>query len=395
LLKQFVEAGHQVVAMTANLGESDMVSGEGAQDALEAVRQKALALGAVDAVLIDARERFITDYAYKALGANALYQGVYPESAALSRPLIADLLVETAAQFGFDAVAHGCTGKGNDQVRIEVGVRARAPHLKTLAPLRDTPLSRPDAIAYAQAHGVPISHTTAKPYSVDANLWGRSIEAGVLENPWNAPPEDAYAWTVDPAAAPAQGAQVVVSFKHGIPSIDGKQGAEMVFELNKTAGANGVGRIDVIEDRVVGLKSREVYECPGSITLIEAHKALERLVLTRDELRLKAQLDQKYAELIYDAQWSSPLRDALDAFNAKIAERMTGDVRLQLVRGRAVVTGSRSPFALYDESLATYGAGDRFRHDAAGGFIEIHGLPVAAGAAKAAEAADRATPQPA
>ena len=394
LLKQFVQAGHQVVAMTANLGESDLVAGEGSQDALDAVRRKALALGAVEAVLIDARERFIDDYAYKALAANALYEGVYPLSAALSRPLIADLLVETAAEYAADTVAHGCTGKGNDQVRIEVGVRAKAPHLRTLAPLRDKPLSRPDAIAYAQANGVPISHTAAKPYSVDANLWGRSIEAGVLEDPWNAPPEDAYAWTVAPATAPIAGDEVVIAFRHGISSIDGTHGAQMVFELNKVAGADGVGRIDLIEDRVVGLKSREVYECPGSVTLIEAHKALERLVLTRDELRLKAMLDQKYAELIYDAQWSSPLRGALDAFNAKIGERLTGEVRVQLLRGRAVVTGSRSPFALYDESLATYGAGDRFRHDAAGGFIEIHGLPVAAGAAKAAAAAEAATPQP-
>ncbi|HTD32133.1 MAG TPA: argininosuccinate synthase [Candidatus Elarobacter sp.] len=400
LLKQFIDQGHQVVAMTLNLGESDMVAGEGSQDALEAVRQKALKLGALDAVLIDARERFIRDYAYKALAANALYEGVYPLSAALSRPLIADLLAETAEEYGADAVAHGCTGKGNDQVRIEVGVRAKAPHLKTLAPLRDKPLSRPDAIAYAQTHGVPIAHTAAKPYSVDANLWGRSIEAGVLENPWNAPPEDAYAWSVAPETAPAAGDDVVITFERGVPSIalrqahgDGATGAEMVFELNKIAGANGVGRIDLIEDRVVGLKSREVYECPGSVTLIEAHKALERLTLTRDELRLKASLDQKYAELIYDALWSSPLRGALDAFNAKIAERLTGEVRVKLIRGRAVVTGARSPFALYDESLATYGAGDTFRHDAAGGFIQIHGLPVAAGAAKAAEASERATPE--
>jgi argininosuccinate synthase len=393
LLKQFIDQGHQVVAMTLNLGESDMVAGEGSQDALEAVRQKALKLGALDAVLIDARERFISEYAFKALAANALYEGVYPLSAALSRPLIADLLVETAAEYGADAVAHGCTGKGNDQVRIEVGVRAAAPHLKTLAPLRDTPLSRPDAIAYAQAHGVPVAHTAAKPYSVDANLWGRSIEAGVLENPWNAPPDDAYAWSVAPESAPAGGDEVVITFTRGVPEIGGQTGADMVFELNKLAGKNGVGRIDLIEDRVVGLKSREVYECPGSVTLIEAHKALERLVLTRDELRLKASLDQKYAELIYDALWSSPLRGALDAFNAKIAERLTGEVRVKLVRGRAVVTGARSAFALYDESLATYGAGDTFRHDAAGGFIQIHGLPVAAGAAKAAQAAEAATPE--
>jgi argininosuccinate synthase len=392
LLKQYVVAGHDVVAMTANLGESDTVSGDGAQDALEAVRKKALLLGARDAVLIDARERFITDYAYKALAANARYQGVYPLSAALSRPLIAQLLVETAAEYGYDAVAHGCTGKGNDQVRIEVGVRAAAPHLTTLAPLRETPLSRPDALAYAQANGVPVSQTAAKPYSVDANLWGRSIEAGVLENPWNAPPEDAYDWTATPGTEPAAGTEIVIDFERGIPSMNGKTGATFIFELNKIAGANGVGRIDMIEDRVVGLKSREVYECPGSVTLIEAHAALERLVLTRDELRTKSALDQKYAELIYDAQWSTPLRGALDAFNAHLAQRMTGEVRLLLIRGRAVVVGSRSPFALYDESLATYGHGDRFRHDAASGFIEIWGLPVAAGAAKAAQAAERSTP---
>jgi argininosuccinate synthase len=391
LLKQYIEAGHDVVAMTANLGESDMVSGDGSQAALDGVRKKAIDLGAKDAVLIDARERFVEQYAYKALAANARYQGTYPLSAALSRPLISDLLVEVAQQYGYDAVAHGCTGKGNDQVRIEVGVRARAPHLTSLAPLREKPLSRPDAIAYAQAHNVPISHTAAKPYSVDANLWGRSIEAGVLEDPWNAPPEDAYAWTVNPAEAPAAGTEVVLSFERGVPSMNGEHGANFLFNLNKLAGANGVGRIDMIEDRVVGLKSREVYECPGSVTLIEAHIALERLVLTREELRLKAGLDQRYTELIYDGQWSSPLRDALDAFNAKIAERMTGDVRVKLVRGRAVVTGSRSPFALYDESLATYGNADRFKHDAATGFIEIWGLPIAAGASKAAEAAQRAT----
>jgi argininosuccinate synthase len=391
LLKQYIEAGHDVVAMTLNLGESDMVSGDGSQAALDAVRQKALDLGAKDAVLVDARERFVEEYAYKALAANARYQGTYPLSAALSRPLIADLLVEVAEKYGYDAVAHGCTGKGNDQVRIEVGVRARAPHLKTLAPLREKPLSRPDAIAYAQKHNVPISHTAAKPYSVDANLWGRSIEAGILEDPWNAPPEDAYAWTVNPAEAPAAGTEIVLSFDRGVPSMNGETGATFLFNLNKIAGANGVGRLDMIEDRVVGLKSREVYECPGSITLIDAHIALERLVLTKEELRLKAQLDQRYTELIYDGQWSSPLRDALDAFNAKIAERMTGEVRVKLIRGRAVVTGSRSPYALYSETLATYGNDDTFKHDAATGFIEIWGLPIAAGSAKAAEAAQRST----
>jgi argininosuccinate synthase len=387
LLKQYIEAGHKVVAMTLNLGESDLVAGEGSQAALDAVRKKALDLGAADAVLIDARERFITEYAYRALAANARYQGEYPLSAALSRPLIADLLVETARKCGAEGVAHGCTGKGNDQVRIEVGVRALAPEILALAPLREKPLSRPDAIAYAEKHGVPIAHTQAKPYSVDANLWGRSIEAGILEDPWNAPPEDAYAWTVNPADAPAKGDEVAIAFERGIPSMDGLTGARFVFELNKIAGANGVGRIDMIEDRVVGLKSREVYECPGSVALIDAHVALERLVLTREELRLKAILDQRYAELIYDGEWEAPIRLALDAFNQQIAQRMTGEVRVKLVRGRAVVTGSRSPFALYDENLATYGNKDTFKHDAATGFIEIVGLPVAAGAAKAGEAA--------
>jgi len=391
LLKQYIEAGHDVIAMTLNLGESDMVAGDGSQDALEAVRQKAITLGAKDAVLLDVRERFIQDYAYKALAANARYQGTYPLSAALSRPLIADCLIEVAEKYGYDAVAHGCTGKGNDQVRIEVGVRAKAPHLKALAPLREKPLSRPDAIVYAQKHNVPVAQTAAKPYSVDANLWGRSIEAGILEDPWNAPPEDAYDWTVNPAEAPAAGTEVVIAFERGVPSMDGSYGAEFLFKLNKVAGANGVGRLDMIEDRVVGLKSREVYECPGSISLIGAHIALERLVLTKEELRLKAGLDQRYGELIYDGQWCSPLRDALDAFNAKIAERMTGEVRIKLVRGRAVVTGSRSPFALYSESLATYGNADTFKHDAATGFIEIWGLPIAAGADKAVEAAQRST----
>ena len=387
LLKKLIDQGHDVIAMTANLGESDHVTGEGAEAALEAVREKALKLGAKNAILIDARERFIKDYCQHALRANALYQGVYPLSASLSRPLLADLLVETAQEYGYDSVAHGCTGKGNDQVRIEVGVRARAPGLKCIAPLRDEPMSRPDAIAYAQKHNVPIPHTIDKPFSVDANLWGRSIEAGVLENPWNAPPEEAYAWTKPAAQQPSTPAEVIVDFREGIPTIDGVGGANMLASLNAVAGANGVGRLDLIEDRVVGLKSREVYECPGSLSLIAANKALERLVLTRDELRLKAGLDQRYTELIYDGLWSSPLRGALDAFNQHVAQRMTGSVRLSLFHGTATVTGSKSPFALYDEGLATYGAGDTFKHDAATGFIEIFGLPVAAGA----QAVGRAT----
>ena len=376
LLKRFILEGYDVIALTADLGESDAVAGGGAAAALAAVKEKAIALGARDAVLVDAKARFIEDFAFKALQANALYQGVYPLSAALSRPLIAHLLVETAHEYGAQSVAHGCTGKGNDQVRIELGVRALDPQLECRAPLREQPLSRPDAIAFAAQHGVPIAHTSAKPYSIDANLWGRSIEAGVLEDPWNAPPEDAYAWTASPADRPAAPDEIVLAFENGVPCWNGENGWELVAKLNALAGKHGVGRIDMVEDRVVGLKSREVYECPGSVVLIAARKALERVVLTRDELRFKAGCDQKYAELVYDGLWMSPLRDALDAFNASSADRITGEVRVKLHQGTATITGVRSPLGLYSEALATYGKDDTFDHQAAAGFIKLHGLPL-------------------
>jgi argininosuccinate synthase len=391
LLKKYVTQGHRVIALTLDLGESDATAGSGASAALDEVKAKALALGAYDAVLADVRERFIEEMALPALRANALYEGVYPLSAALSRPLISALLVENAHRYGADAVAHGCTGKGNDQVRIELAVRALDPTIRTLAPLREEPLSRPDAIAFAQANGVPVSSTVEKPYSIDANLWGRSIEAGVLEDPWHAPPEDAFAWTAGAAAQPAEPEHVVIDFSAGVPSFEGLTGAAMVAALNQRAGAHGIGRIDLIEDRVIGVKSREVYECPGSIALIAAHKALERLVLTRDELRFKASLDQKYAELVYDGLWPSPLRRALDAFNASLAERMTGRVRLKLHHATAIADGTSSPFGLYDEKLATYGAGDRFKHDAATGFIELWGLPLELGARVSRDALSPAT----
>jgi argininosuccinate synthase len=378
LLKKLILEGHEVVAMTADLGESDAIAGGGAKAALDAVRAKALALGAVDAVLIDAKDRFVAEYAFAALRANALYEGLYPLSAALSRPLIADLLVQTAHASGATVVAHGCTGKGNDQVRIEVAVRALDPSLTCRAPLREQPLSRPDAIAFAHEHGVPVSHTAQNPYSIDANLWGRSIEAGVLEDPWNAPPEEAFAWTAAPNARPSEPDEIVVAFEGGEPVCNGLRGAPLVAWLNALAGKHGVGRIDMVEDRVVGLKSREVYECPAAIALITAHAALERLVLTRDELRFKATTDRRYAELIYDGLWMQPLRHALDAFNASSAQRMTGQVRLRLHQGSAVATGVASPFALYQERLATYGAGDAFDHSAATGFIALHGLALEA-----------------
>lgn len=376
LLKRFLLEGYDVIVLTADLGESDAIAGGGAAAALDGVKAKALALGARDAVLVDAKARFIDDFAQKALHANALYQGVYPLSAALSRPLIAHLLVETAHAHGAHVVAHGCTGKGNDQVRIELGVRALDPQLVCRAPLREQPLSRPDAIAFAKEHGVPIAHTQEKPYSIDANLWGRSIEAGVLEDPWNAPPEDAYAWTAAPQSRPAQADELVVAFENGVPQCYALHGWEMVAQLNVLAGKHGIGRIDLVEDRVIGVKSREVYECPASSVLIAAHKALERVVLTRDELRFKAACDQRYAELTYDGLWMSPLRDALDAFNLSVANRMTGKVRVRLHQGVATVTGVQSPCALYSEALATYGKADAFDHKAAEGFVKLHGLPL-------------------
>jgi argininosuccinate synthase len=375
LLKKLILAGNEVVAMTADLGESDGVAGEGAAAELDKIKAKALALGAYDAVVIDARERFVNDYVAPALAANALYEGVYPLSAALSRPLIGALLVEVAHKYEADAVAHGCTGKGNDQVRIELAVRSLDPSLTVRAPLREAPLSRPDAMAFAAEHGIPIAHSSAKPYSIDANLWGRSIEAGVLEDPWTIPPEDAYAWTASASAQPAAPDDVIISFDKGVPSVDGVTGAALVAKLNALAGKHGIGRIDLIEDRVIGVKSREVYEAPAATVLIEAHKALERLVLTRDELRFKAGCDQKYSELVYDGLWMSPLRDALDAFNASFASRITGDVRVRLYHGAITTAGVRSPFALYNESLATYSNADKFDHHAADGFIRLYGLP--------------------
>ncbi|HVR46767.1 MAG TPA: argininosuccinate synthase [Candidatus Binatia bacterium] len=376
LLKKLVLEGHEVIAMTADLGESDAVAGPVARAELEAVRAKALLLGAFDAVVVDARERFVSDYAFPALRANALYEDAYPLSAALSRPLVAQLLVETAHRHDATVVAHGCTGKGNDQVRIELAVRALDPALTCRAPLRESPLSRPDAIAFAREHGVPVAHTVEKPYSIDANLWGRSIEAGVLEDPWSSPPEDAFSWTAGAARRPAAPQEIVVAFDAAEPRHGSNTSAALVAELNAAGGTHGVGRIDLVEDRVVGFKSREVYESPAATILITAHRALERLVLTRDELRLKAMTDRRYAELVYDGLWMHPLRSALDAFNAAFAPRMTGEVRIRLHCGACVVAGTRSPFTLYRERVATYGTRDAFDHAAASGFIALHGLPL-------------------
>ncbi len=376
LLKRLLLEGNEVIALTADLGESDAATGDAAALAIEAISAKARSLGARDAVAVDVRERFFREYVLPAFAANVRYEGCYPLSAALSRPLIAALLVETARAYGADAVAHGCTGKGNDQVRIELGVRALDPKLAVRAPLRERPLSRPDAIAFAAEHGIPIAQSAAKPYSIDANLWGRSIEAGVLEDPWVAPPEDAFGWTAAPQDRPDAPREVVVSFHEGVPTYDGISGAALLARLNALGGEHGIGRIDLIEDRVIGLKSRELYEAPAATILLAAREALERLVLTRDELRFKAGVDRKYAELVYDGLWRSPLRAAFDAFNNVSSARLSGDVRVRLLKGTTTVVGVRSPFALYDEGLATYGAGDRFDHHAADGFIHLAGLPL-------------------
>ena len=378
LLKKLILEGHEVVAMTVDFGESDAVAGAGAQAALEAVRAKAIALGAYDAVLIDARERFIDGVCLGgAARQRALSRCLSALGGALAPAHRRACWSKTPAKYGATVVAHGCTGKGNDQVRIELAVRALDPALTCRAPLRESPLSRPDAIAFAREHGVPVSHTAAKPYSVDANLWGRSIEAGRARRSLElaAGRRLCVDRAVCVAAAASAGNRRRIRSRRG-RTRKGARRAPLVAELNAIGGRHGVGRIDLVEDRVVGFKSREVYESPAASMLIAAHRALERLVLTRDELRFKALTDRRYAELIYDGLWMQPLRGALDAFNAAFASRMTGEVRLRLHRGNCVVTGVRSPFALYREHLATYGRGDAFDHQAASGFIALHALPL-------------------
>ncbi|MFZ5924696.1 MAG: argininosuccinate synthase [Bacillota bacterium] len=350
----------------------------GAKKDLDFIREKALKIGAVRSYVIDARREFLEDYAFRSLKANGLYEGRYPLSAALSRPLIAKVLVDVARREGADAVAHGCTGKGNDQVRFDVSISALDPDLSVIAPVREWPMSREEEIEYAKERGIPVPVTSKSPYSIDENLWGRSIECGVLEDPWQEPPSDAFAWTSDPADCPDSPAYVEIGFEAGAPvSLDGVRmdPVEMVSKLNMLSGTHGVGRIDQIENRLVGIKSREVYEAPAAVALIAAHRDLESLTLPRETYHMKQIIDQKYAEVAYFGLWFSPLREALDAFIEKTQETVTGTVRLRLFKGSATVVGRKSPFSLYDYSLATYDKHDAFRHAAAEGFIEIFGLP--------------------
>ncbi|MFL6189517.1 MAG: argininosuccinate synthase [Actinomycetes bacterium] len=363
------EQGRSVVALLADVGQGED---------LARLAARARDVGAVDAVVVDARERFAAEFLAPAIRANALYEGRYPLVSALSRPLIAQLLVEEARRRGAGALAHGCTGKGNDQVRFEVSCGALAPDLEILAPVRDSAMSRPEAIAYADKHGIDLGWITeAKPFSVDQNLWGRTIEAGVLEDPWLAPPEDAFEWTADPGSASGT-REVVVGFQAGVPAaVDGQAAglAEVVAGLNRLGGEVGFGRVDMIENRRVGIKSREVYEVPGALAVIAAHRDLEDLTLDRDVLHEKARLDIRYAELVYDGLWFSPLKAALDAFMAETQQAVTGEVRLELSPGRCQPTGRRAERALYRPDLATYAAGDAFDHDAGRGFVSLWGLP--------------------
>lgn len=337
------------------------------------------ACGASEVIIVDAREEFARDFVAPALRANALYMGKYPLVSALSRPLIARHLVRVARERGSTAISHGCTGKGNDQVRFEVATAALAPDLNCVAPVRDSGMSRDAAIAYAEERNLPIPVTKSSPYSVDENLWGRTAECGVLEDPWTTPPGDAYAWTVDPLEAPSDPDRLVIGFERGLPvTIDGTRVAleDLVTEVARRAGAHGVGRIDMVEDRLVGIKSREVYEVPGALTLITAHRDLEDLTLERDLATFKRSIEETYARLVYNGQWFSPLRAALDAAIEESQRPVTGEVRIRLSRGTAVVEGRRSPSALYDFDLATYEAADRFDHAAARGFINLWGLPL-------------------
>ncbi|MEP7083005.1 MAG: argininosuccinate synthase, partial [Chloroflexota bacterium] len=346
----------------------------------DTILARALSGGATRAIAVDARETFVTDFVWPALQAGALYQGIYPLATAIARPLIARLLVETAHEVGATAVAHGCTGKGNDQVRFDVAVAALDPSLSVIAPMRvGMGMNRDEEFAYAKAHGIEIEVGPESPYSIDVNLWGRSIEAGILEDPWTAPPADVYAWTRDPSAAPPEAAEIVVGFAAGVPvSIDGHRlsGVELVERLNALAGSHGIGRIDHVEDRLVGIKSREIYEAPAAVVLHQAHAALEGLTLSKELLAFKRPVADRLATLAYDGLWFSELARALRAFVTWTQRHVTGEVRLRFTPGAASVVGRRSPNSLYDLGLASYGADDRFDHEAAVGFISIWGLPV-------------------
>jgi argininosuccinate synthase len=357
-----------VITFTVDLGQGEDI---------EKIRQKALRTGAVDAVAIDARNLFVDCFVWPALMAGAMYEGKYPLATALGRPLIAKLMVDAAREKGSKAVAHGCTGKGNDQVRFDVTFQTLAPDLKIIAPVREWKMSRPESLAYAAAHNIPVEATVESPYSIDLNLFGRSCEAGVLEDPWDEPPEEAFAWTVNPLKAPDEPAYVTIDFENGKPTgLDGRKmdGVPLIEHLNKLGGQHGVGRIDHVENRLVGIKSRELYEAPAATILHLAHRELETLCLSKQAARFKTLVAQEYADLIYNGQWFSAFHQDLFAFVASNQRFVSGQARVKLLKGSAVVVGRKSENSLYSKHLATYDAGDSFDHEAAKGFIRLWGL---------------------
>ncbi len=360
----------EVIAVTMDLGQGKE---------LDDVRERALAVGAVRAHVVDVREEFARDYIMPALQAGAVYEGKYPLATALGRPLITKKLVEVAHFEGAGMIAHGCTGKGNDQVRMDVSARALDPTITVVAPAREWGMTRPDEIEYAKTHGIQVPTTVESPYSTDSNLWGRSIECGVLEDPWIEPPEEIYTLTKSPTECPGVPAYVEVEFDSGLPTKINGVGmplTELIHSLETIAGAHGVGRIDMVENRLVGIKSREIYEAPAATVLHSAHRELESLVIPKDLERLKDTLGRTYADLVYNGLWFTPTREAIDAFVGKVQERVTGSTRLKLYRGDCRVVGRKSEYALYDTELATYDEGDVFDHSAAVGFIKLWGLPV-------------------
>ena len=362
------QTGLEVVAVAVDVGQ-------GGED-MDVIRHRALDCGAVEAVVVDAKDEFAEDFCLPAMRANALYMDRYPLVSALSRPLIVRHLAAVARSHGASTVSHGCTGKGNDQVRFEVGIANLAPELKVIAPVRDYAWTREKAIAYAGEKGLPIATSKSSPYSIDQNVWGRAVETGFLEDIWTGPIEDVYAYTADPTV-PREPDEVLITFEAGVPiAIDGEKVSmlQAIQILNERAGAQGVGRLDLVEDRLVGIKSREVYEAPGAIALIAAHMELENVTIERELARFKRGVDQRWGELVYDGQWYSPLKRGLDAFIDEAQSAVSGEVRMILHAGRATVTGRRSELSLYDFNLATYDEGDVFDQSQARGFIEIYGL---------------------
>lgn len=357
-----------VITVTANLG--------GLED-MEGIKEKALKTGAKKAITIDARETFINYFIIPALKAGALYEDVYPLATALGRPLIAKLLADVAIEEGADAVAHGSTGKGNDQVRFDVALQVLAPNIKIIAPLREWNMTRDDAIEYAHKHGIPITVKAENPYSIDENLWGRSVECGILEDPWEEPPKDVYKWTREIEDTPDKPEYIEIDFENGAPvSINGEKYDCITFieELNKIAGTHGIGRIDHLENRLIGIKSREIYESPAGVLLHHAHKALESMVLSKESLRFKSLVSTQYADIIYNGLWFSQFHKDLAAYIASCQRVVTGTVRLKLSKGNCVVVGRKSEYTLYNHSLSTYDKTDSFDHNAATGFIKIYGL---------------------